>query len=1126
MERNPQRLNRDRNDALKRHKSDLIGSRMKAERLKSTLRKLKDEEQKSKLRNDSLIHDFERVNNMAESLETKARKLKKVKQDYETYIHTIYPNWKENLDLSKNSSPGASEKEMNNTSGSFNKRLDKREGNTFNSSGPLHSTAINVNRDSVTDRTLNFSPRMNSNRSGRDHQSINGYNGYEPEFFVGCSSFHEDRAKMPMQYEHYSNGPNQIPASSLFRDQKDSVNHRVSSPYYHNGYQGTGRPVTQNFVNPTHDYSESFSGTRQSRPNILNIPKIDHPTNISDYTILPQALALSPEGQLVLLPMAVSPRMQSFESRGPIQTAPYSQAESDVNITGDGVRETSQRTKGKLDPTSTKLKEKRIFSVDRLESEVPIAGEPFSNEKGFGKDPSKGARSDVRVARMENHDNETELDFRFRPFKGDSNDTTNDFVENGAKHDEKVFVLEEMTKSEKAPGTMLESFISNVSDESLYRNKNDTDKELIESRKPLLVENDVGNQVNLEKGKEEGVKHYNQNQAGALVKKNDHDDAQFSISSLGIKKELVERISEEELAISNVNESHELLAANPDVWNLDVSPPDLLGTGNVIARKGIANNDEIPDFRNHENDSHEIGDKHIEDANLKAENQEKLTEEESDQTTEPNRSSPEGIIEEAVVAVDMPGISHLYEEIEKRMGVDDRKEFYRSSPDSLSIDMLSKIKSELLVEGDLLHFKTPDLCIVSKLVTTEYVKNNSEDGCIVKNDEDLSLVYTLDGFREIIPTEFEELWEYVFNHMELLFGNMIFESTSVCEIFSQILCPGSQEVAHEVSNAIQRIMDGNDEDLYDESEHESIQDEESIESNGDQEVKDHVEDDLISPEQRDTEINKIEEIPSIGSPSKKSDQSSHSDASNAPSAASPLSNNSPIHKGTIPSTKLDESAKKPDPADNSLDFVGSVSDVSDDDDSSTFDSTKLTPRNIPENTVSANDKKKELLDVSSTSDATESEVSLPGLENDEVSEKKVEAKANTIPVSNDDDSDSGEDLEDLLSGSLGRNRAGNGNAESEKPRGAEGAKIRAHFNKKQDSFEVDDPMPLPKKSEAASRKDVFSPENSKSISSKFRKPGFWENSDSESEAGELNISGGNDLSEKKDDDEFDFDFFS
>ena len=88
---------------------------------------------------------------------------------------------------------------------------------------------------------------------------------------------------------------------------------------------------------------------------------------------------------------------------------------------------------------------------------------------------------------------------------------------------------------------------------------------------------------------------------------------------------------------------------------------------------------------------------------------------------------------------------------------------------------------------------------------------------------------------------------------------------------------------------------------------------------------------------------------------------------------------------------------------------------------------------------------KELLDVSSTSDATESEVSLPGLENDEVPEKKEEVKANTIQEVSDDGSDSGEDLEDLLSGSLGRNRAGNGNVESEKPGGAEGAKIRALF---------------------------------------------------------------------------------
>ena len=49
--------------------------------------------------------------------------------------------------------------------------------------------------------------------------------------------------------------------------------------------------------------------------------------------------------------------------------------------------------------------------------------------------------------------------------------------------------------------------------------------------------------------------------------------------------------------------------------------------------------------------------------------------------------------------------------------------------------------------------------------------------------------------------------------------------------------------------------------------------------------------------------------------------------------------------------------------------------------------------------------------------------------------------------------------------------------------------LRFISSKKQDSFEVDDPMPLPKKSDAASRKDVLSPDNSRSISSKFRKPG-------------------------------------
>ena len=52
--------------------------------------------------------------------------------------------------------------------------------------------------------------------------------------------------------------------------------------------------------------------------------------------------------------------------------------------------------------------------------------------------------------------------------------------------------------------------------------------------------------------------------------------------------------------------------------------------------------------------------------------------------------------------------------------------------------------------------------------------------------------------REKLSREFEELWEYVFNHLELLAANEIFKVATVCEMFSQLLCPGNSVMAVEV----------------------------------------------------------------------------------------------------------------------------------------------------------------------------------------------------------------------------------------------------------------------------------------------------------------------------------------
>ena len=59
-------------------------------------------------------------------------------------------------------------------------------------------------------------------------------------------------------------------------------------------------------------------------------------------------------------------------------------------------------------------------------------------------------------------------------------------------------------------------------------------------------------------------------------------------------------------------------------------------------------------------------------------------------------------------------------------------------------------------------------------------------------------VYIFSISRNIISPAFEELWEYIFNHMELLVGNLIFESATVAEIFSHLLCPRDSDEAYEV----------------------------------------------------------------------------------------------------------------------------------------------------------------------------------------------------------------------------------------------------------------------------------------------------------------------------------------
>ena len=61
---------------------DTIRSKMKIERLKAMLENLKDDEKQSRVRNQHLLQDFDKVNELSDDLDTKARKLKRVKVLY------------------------------------------------------------------------------------------------------------------------------------------------------------------------------------------------------------------------------------------------------------------------------------------------------------------------------------------------------------------------------------------------------------------------------------------------------------------------------------------------------------------------------------------------------------------------------------------------------------------------------------------------------------------------------------------------------------------------------------------------------------------------------------------------------------------------------------------------------------------------------------------------------------------------------------------------------------------------------------------------------------------------------------------------------------------------------------
>ena len=56
-------------------------------------------------------------------------------------------------------------------------------------------------------------------------------------------------------------------------------------------------------------HTECKDSVRPARPDYSKLPRVDRDADISSFTVLPQALAFSPDGRLVLLPMTFSPEL-------------------------------------------------------------------------------------------------------------------------------------------------------------------------------------------------------------------------------------------------------------------------------------------------------------------------------------------------------------------------------------------------------------------------------------------------------------------------------------------------------------------------------------------------------------------------------------------------------------------------------------------------------------------------------------------------------------------------------------------------------------------------------------------------------------------------------------------------
>eukprot|EP00794_Sanderia_malayensis_P020463 gene20463-22479_t len=1177
----------------------LYRSKMKSEKLKSLLERLKDGERKSKLRNENLLADFGKVTEASSDLERKADKLRNVKKRYESYIDNVYPDWKGNIELMRTAARLTSEE----SDGKQRTKPAAKRSIQNKYLDEMGNVSQIENQDSIlqsSPKHKDFSPILHDGRLSRNHALSNHVERpmrrfeHSPDLGNGSrlnqSSFRQnyelkqewndlrqelETHTLPLPYHASSDSrpfaghcrpeskPHNRESSQHYSENHNFASMHQNSDPRKNHPRSHGRELDPwNRVSPEHN--EINVAPDRMYEKISNLPQINQAADISKYTILPQALALSPDGKLVLLPMAFSPGMQmaasglSFNAsqvatdcgrseytvpkgQSPLinQSRDDGKANTKVSpsfVTSSGMEMPLQnneerldtRANGRASQSSVKINGIADASkmplhikngvIDRRDMHAEQSTEVMPlDRKLFNGDDTKNADSRERCDNVETDgydksfiavegarcsdtddlmagvtENERDIKFNENDYKRLEKKRSCDDVANGTVLNKSVLEMgrekgrrlgESSADENKINDRVLYSEAEVVIDEPRFQVEARIDDAMDVREVANTYEkqvHDEGNHFDLiernrEMQRKSSIQFENSSgnisEDGESLPNNSKNEAEKPT-----RPSLQRNILKDDSREVHVSEAGSQLDVYPTGNSLPESKPSILLAENTIPSDARNPSPPQPEVRSSSSRS--------------------------------SVTSPAKVASEKYSCLDINDLSYLLEEIENRMGIAPKGEFYSRLFNESPKEMINDIKATVASSGTLEDLKTCDLCSVAALEISERIKESGH-GCILKSDFKLKSIKTITDVRQALNPGFNDLWEYVFNHIELLVGNNVFQSIVACQKFSYLLAPGNQEMQIQMEVALQRTLDVYEGDDEDEGE------------------EDIVENKLIEEEVSEVQYSETND---------KSYKDSNTEDSK------PYQETNFDTKKLLHSKKSEEALgnKTNDNAvdDLSLD-LGSISN-DDDDDDDTFDSTEFTTRKDEDKNSVNDERSKEDVDEDEASDAESLEESNEELPDEqEYSSKDQTDKQDTNPKSEQPSNsqltyeDSDDELDDMLSSSLAQSRSKNMFNMMKKRGDGNGSTKQENSMKKPLSTFSTNNKPTVDKVESwegdeenqatfSPRSDVLSPPNNAK--------NFWENSDSdEQDSEQLKISGANNLSvggKNNNDDDFDFDFYN